>query len=149
MSGHRAAPGGRHLERLQLSLGGDMLRAAHRRATMAWALALLLGAGCYALARQAAETLPAPRALEELSYYPSGEHLRPATLGFAEAAADIAWLRAVQYYGEHRHTDNRFTRMGHIFDILTSLAPHFVAPYAFGAFALAQEGRDFPAAEQL
>lgn len=127
----------------------DAFRAAHRRTALAWACALALGAGAYALARYAAATLPAPHALEELSYYPSGEHLRPATLEFTEAAADLAWLRAVQYYGEHRFTDNRFTRMEHVFDILTTLAPHFLAAYEFGSFALAQEGMDFPAAERL
>jgi TPR repeat protein len=71
------------------------------------------------------------------------------TLGHAETAADVAWLRAVQYYGEHRRTDLRFTQMGHVFDILTSLAPHFVPAYIFGAFALAQEGFQFSEAERL
>lgn len=124
-------------------------RAAHRRATAAWGLALVLGAAAVALARHAAHTLPAPRPLEELSYYPSGEHLRPATLGFAETAGDLAWLRAVQYYGEHRFSDNRFERMEHVFDILTTLAPDFLPAYEFGSFALAQEGANFPAAERL
>src|SRR5205085_8956976 len=89
------------------------------------------------------------RPLEELAYYPSGVHLRPATLGHPDTAADLAWLRAVQYYGEHRVTDNRFDRMQHIFDILTALAPGFLPAYVFAGFALAQEGRDFPAAERL
>jgi tetratricopeptide (TPR) repeat protein len=43
----------------------------------------------------------------------------------------------------------RFTRMAHVFDILTSLSPGFIPAYVFGAFALAQEGRNFPAAERL
>jgi hypothetical protein len=93
--------------------------------------------------------LPRPRPLEELSYYPSGALLRPATLGHPETAADLAWLRAVQYYGEHRLSDNRFARMEHVFDILTTLAPGFLPAYVFGAFSLAQEGGDFPAAERL
>ena len=101
------------------------------------------------LASHGYRSVPRPHALEELSYYPSGQFLRPATFGHAETAADLAWLRAVQYYGEHRHTDNRFTRMAHVFDILTSLAPRFGAAYVFGAFALAQEGRDFRQAEAL
>ena len=112
-------------------------------------LALALGAGASALAEFSVHALPQPKPLEELAYYPSGLHLRPATLGHAETAADLAWLRAVQYYGEHRITDNRFERMGHVFDILTTLSPQFVAAYVFGGFALAQEGRDFPAAERL
>jgi hypothetical protein len=120
-----------------------------RRMLAAWGVALVLGAGAVLAARGAWSSLPRPRPLEELSYYPSGEFLRPATLGHAETAADVAWLRAVQYYGEHRTTDNRFERMHHVFDILTSLAPSFEPAYVFGAFALAQEGFDFPKAEAL
>jgi Flp pilus assembly protein TadD len=93
--------------------------------------------------------LPRPQPLAELSYYPSGFHLRPATFGHAETAAALAWLRAVQYYGEHRATDVRFVKMEHVFDIVTSLAPGFESAYVFGGFALAQEGRNFPAAERL
>jgi hypothetical protein len=115
----------------------------------AWAVALVLGIGAAALARAGWTHLPRPHPLEELSYYPSGTFLRPATLGHAETAADLAWLRAVQYYGEHRYSDNRFERMGHVFDILTTLAPGFVPAYVFGGFALAQEGHDFPRAEAL
>ena len=120
-----------------------------RRFTWAWALALAAGWAAVAVSSQASLRLPPPRSLDELSYYPSGKHLRPATLGHAESVADLAWLRAVQYYGEHRHTDNRFTRMEHVFEILTTLSPRYEAAYVFGAFALAQEGQDFPAAERL
>lgn len=115
----------------------------------AWLVAVLLGAAACGLANEAWRRIPRPQPLEELSYYPSGRHLRPATLGHEATTADLAWLRAVQYYGEHRSTDNRFQRMAHVFDILTTLAPDFVASYVFGAFALAQEGRDFAAAEAL
>lgn len=125
------------------------LRGIHARMLAAWSLALVFGAGGYVTAATAYRSLPHPRPLEELSYYPSGEHLRPMTLGHAETAADLAWLRAVQYYGEHRRTDLRFERMDHVFDILTSLAPRFVSAYVFGGFALAQEGFDFPKAERL
>jgi TPR repeat protein len=120
-----------------------------RRLAVAWAAALALGAAAYGLADASWRVVPHPHPLEELSYYPSGRHLLPMTLGHASTAADLAWLRAVQYYGEHRSTDNRFVRMGHVFDILTSLDPGFLPAYEFGAFSLAQEGFDFPAAEQL
>lgn len=123
--------------------------AWRKRLLAAWGVALALGAAAAGMARTGWTVLPHPRPLEELSYYPSGQLLRPAALGHAESAADLAWLRAVQYYGEHRRTDSRFERMGHVFDILTTLAPGFVPAYVFGAFALAQEGFDFPAAEAL
>ena len=124
-------------------------RAVHKRMMMAWMLALFFGVASYGMARTASQLVPHPHALEELSYYPSGAHLGVATLGHSESAADIAWLRAVQYYGGHRFTDNRFVRMEHVFDILTSLSPGFLPAYELGSFALAQEGGDFPAAERL
>jgi hypothetical protein len=125
--------------------------SAPRRARFftAWALALVLGTASFQIADLSYRVLPRPQPLEELSYYPSGRHLRTATLGHPETAADLAWLRAVQYYGEHRRTDMRFARMGHVFDILTTLAPDFVPAYVFGGFALAQEGRDIAAGERL
>jgi len=115
----------------------------------AMGLAVMFGGAALALSEVAWQSLPRPRPLEELAYYPSGVHLKPAALGHAETAADLAWLRAVQYYGEHRITDNRFERMEHVFDILTSLSPGFIPAYVFGGFALAQEGGNFPAAERL
>jgi hypothetical protein len=109
----------------------------------AWAVALACGVIAYSTAELAWRKVPRPRPLEELTYYPSGEHLKLATLGHAETAADLAWLRAVQYYGEHRRTDLKFAKLDHVFGILTSLSPQFVPAYVFGAFALAQEGRQF------
>jgi hypothetical protein len=123
--------------------------AIRRRMVLSWLAALVFGAGACGLAARAAATLPAPEPFQELAYYPSGQALRPATLGHAESAADLAWLRAVQYYGEHRLTDLHFTQMRHVFEILSVLSPSFESPVIFGAFALAQEGRDFAGAEQL
>ena len=123
--------------------------ARRRRMAVCWLIAATLGAGAYSLAQLGWDRLPHARPLEELAYYPSGEYLRPATIGHPEAAADLAWLRAVQYYGEHRQSDNNFERMPHVFDILTSLSPRFEPAYVFGAFAMAQEGGHFPRAEAL
>jgi len=126
-----------------------IVEGARARMVAAWSVALASGALAYGLAVMAYDRLPRPRPLQELAYYPSGRHLRPAALGHAETAADLAWLRAVQYYGEHRSTDLRFDHMDHVFDVLTTLSPTFIPAYVFGAFALAQEGFDFPQAEQL
>ena len=132
-----------------MSLALPALAPVRRRMLVAWAAALVCGTLACNLAGYAAHALPQRVPFEELAYYPSGHALRPATLGHSETAADLAWLRAVQYYGEHRESDLRFIRLEHVFEILTTLAPGFESPYIFGAFALAQEGRDFAAAERL
>ena len=115
----------------------------------AWAVAIVFAACAWTLAATLARTLPRPHPLEELSYYPSGQRLGLVTMGHQETFADLAWMRAVQYYGEHRRTDMLFTRLDHVFDILTTLSPHFVPAYVFGSFALAQEGGAFDSAEAL
>jgi hypothetical protein len=76
---------------------------------------------------------------EELLYYPSGFAVRQASLGYETAAADLAWLRGIQYYGEHRLNDQKYDLIGHVMDIVTELDPAFQEPYVFGAFVMAQE----------
>jgi hypothetical protein len=86
---------------------------------------------------------------EELLYYPSGFAVRQAALGYENAAADIAWLRGIQYYGEHRITDQKYDLIGHVMDIVTELDPSFVQPYVFGAFVMAQEQKQTERALEL
>jgi len=77
--------------------------------------------------------------VDELLYYPSGFLVRQASLGYETAAADAAWLRGIQYYGEHRMTDQKYVLIGHVMSIVTDLDPRFLQPYIFGALVLAQE----------
>ena len=78
---------------------------------------------------------------EELLYFPSGLFTRQAALGYETAAADVAWLRGIQYYGEHRLTDQKYERIGYVMSVVTDLDPRFESAYVFGAFILAQELR--------
>jgi hypothetical protein len=100
------------------------------------AAALLAGA-CWL---RASNPLSVKRSAEdELLYYPSGFMVRRAALGYETAAADVAWLRAIQYYGEHRITDQKYDRIGHVMSVVGTLDPQFTQAYVFGAFVLAQE----------
>jgi len=94
---------------------------------------------CAACAVDAAARGPRMGRAEELLYYPSGLWVRQASLGYETAAADLGWLRCIQYYGEHRLTDNRFDRIGHVTEIVSELDPEFLEPAIFGAFVLGQE----------
>jgi hypothetical protein len=84
-----------------------------------------------------------PEPLGELTYYPSGAWLQQSAMGDATAWSDLLWLRAVQYYGMHRQTDNTFVQMAHVFDIITTLDPHFQSAYVFGGTSLCQEAHQF------
>ncbi|HET9951057.1 MAG TPA: hypothetical protein VFS09_04610 [Candidatus Eisenbacteria bacterium] len=79
------------------------------------------------------------RSVDELLYYPSGVWVRQSALGYETVAADLAWLRGIQYYGEHRLSDQRYDMIGHVMEIVSELDPRFIQPYVFGGFTLAQE----------
>jgi hypothetical protein len=79
---------------------------------------------------------------EELMYFPSGRFLKEASLGHQMAVADMAWLRAIQYYGTHRQTDQVYDMAGHIFEVVTTLDPLFRNAYVFGGLVLAQDAGD-------
>jgi tetratricopeptide (TPR) repeat protein len=105
-------------------------------AAIALACALLVGAGMMHGSYRASR---GTRSVDELLYYPSGVWVRQATLGYETAAADVAWLRGIQYYGEHRLSDQRYDMIGHVMGIVADLDPQFEQPYVFGGFTLAQE----------
>ena len=128
---------------------GAAQRASFR--TILFATLMFVGAGtsAFLLAERAERTLKRAAPLEELSYYPSGTWLRQAAIGDAIAWADLLWLRAVQYYGLHRQVDNTFTKMAHVFDIITTLDPSFRSAYVFGGHSLCQEAQQFPEGVKL
>jgi hypothetical protein len=103
----------------------------------------LMVAGCALLALAATLNDRAPRsdALNdfELQYFPSGRMLGTAALGFDAVASDFSFLRAVQYYGEHRRTDRQYPWAHHLFDVVTQLDSRYVTPYLFGGLVLAED----------
>jgi hypothetical protein len=104
-------------------------------------MAFLFGGAALLVAVEARHTRR-DRLRDELLYYPSGVAIEKASLGHQNTAADIAWLRAIQYYGEHKRSDRTFTMTGHIFDIITDLDPQFVNAYIFGGLVTAEDAGD-------
>lgn len=85
---------------------------------------------------------PGEAIVRELMYFPSGKFLGAVTVGYDNLAADLVWLRAIQYYGEHRMTDAKYEYLGHILDILTTLDPRFVGAYTFGSLLLSDDAKE-------
>jgi len=103
--------------------------------------AVFVALGCWTTGRLATRDHQSGRG-SELMYFPSGVLLKPMALGHPLTLADLLWLRAIQYYGEHRLSDNRFPYAQHIFSTITALDPHFAEAYMFGGMVLVEEGRD-------
>lgn len=131
--------------------GGRSLPAARR--AYGWGFlskalfALLSLVGVMLLANP--EGLESLRDEQELAAFPSGEALPVLRMGHASLAADMAWIRAIQYYGKHRRDDRRYPYAEHLFRIITGLDAKFEQAYVFGGLVLSEDVRRPRAAEEL
>lgn len=109
--------------------------------TRALALALLLVAPLVPLSQQRIDRLAgAFRAQEEVLYLWSGEHVKRLVPGFEGLAADIYWLRTVQYFGGQRRYESgkSFELLRPLIDITTTLDPRLEIAYRYGAIFLSE-----------
>ncbi len=79
---------------------------------------------------------------EKLIYIPEARFVRTASLGFHAVLADIMWVRAVIYFGEHYVTDKDYSWLYRILDVTTSLDPENILAYRFGGTMLAMGEND-------
>ena len=78
--------------------------------------------------------------IQETLYFSNGEWLRKLCLGYEGLVAHIYWTRVVQYYGRKRvDQEVDFNLLGPMLRITTTLDPHLVIAYRFGALFLAQK----------
>jgi hypothetical protein len=80
------------------------------------------------------------RAERQLLYLWSGEHVARLLPGFEGLAADVYWLRTVQYFGAQRRfvTDGRYELLGPLIEITTTLDPRLEIAYRYGAIFLSE-----------
>ncbi len=80
------------------------------------------------------------RAQEEVLYLWSGEQVKRLLPGFESLAADIYWLRTIQYFGGQRlyAREKRFELLRPLVEITTSLDPRFEVAYRYGAIFLSE-----------
>ncbi|MEQ1728211.1 MAG: hypothetical protein ABL982_07495 [Vicinamibacterales bacterium] len=112
---------------------------------------LMGGAAAVQAARERRFPLPPPP--EDSLYLTSGTAVRRLTVGYAALAADLYWIRAIQYYGsvklrlqkEPRPSPQAggvlpeaFTLLYPLLDLTTSLDPRFNIAYRFGSIFLAE-----------
>jgi tetratricopeptide (TPR) repeat protein len=65
-------------------------------------------------------------------YLPSGPAVKAATFGYSALMADIAYVWAIQYYGNTNIPD-RFSNFNRIFDVIADLDPKWIDPYLTAA----------------
>lgn len=68
-------------------------------------------------------------------FVPTGDQLRPVLFGFDHFAADLFWIRAVQYSGSNALSYS-FDALPAYVNLVVDLDPHFLFPYHFAALVL-------------
>lgn len=86
---------------------------------------------------------------DESLYFTSAEALGRMALGFRALAADLYWMRSLQYFGgiQRSHRDKgtgdsgreEYTALYPLLDLTTSLDPRFNLAYRFGAIFLSEK----------
>ncbi len=73
-------------------------------------------------------------------YLDSGQHVRRVVPGFEDLAADLYWLRTIQYYGGQRAFANQktFALLRPLIEITTALDPRFELAYRYGAIFMSE-----------
>jgi len=84
--------------------------------------------------------LGAYRATEEALYLWSGGEVKRLVPGFEDLAADVYWLRTVQYFGGQRlfSHQRKFELLLPLIEITTALDPRLVIAYKYGATFLCE-----------
>jgi hypothetical protein len=110
------------------------------RAAGALAVAALAAAAVPFLQRKVDAAVGPYRAQEEVLYLWRGSHVKTLFPGFEHLAADVYWLRTVQYFGSERvfAADKRFELLYPLIEITTTLDPRMEIAYRYGAVFLAE-----------
>ena len=77
--------------------------------------------------------------MEDILFVSSPEFVKRASLGYSGLLADIYWMRVVQYFGsKHLKDSMQYRALAPLLDIATTLDPHLVIAYEWGATFLDQ-----------
>jgi len=78
---------------------------------------------------------------QDVIYFSSGKTVEKLVLSYDAVMADVYWIRALQHYGYsrlHPEEAGHYELLYPFLDLTTSLDPHFMVAYRFGAIFLAE-----------
>jgi tetratricopeptide (TPR) repeat protein len=108
--------------------------SSSRRTTVTASILLVIFLAGTILTLTQLDKLRTGASLQEVLYVTSPTVLKRLSLGYNGLLADIYWTRAVQYFGnKHLVQGNQYALLAPLLEITTSLDPHLVVAYEFGA----------------
>jgi hypothetical protein len=111
---------------------------ASRRITAIFAVLLVVCLAASVMLLRRLDQVRSNATLEEVLYISSPKALQKLSLGYDGLLADIYWTRAVQYFGNKHHEGaRRYDLLASLLEITTTLDPHLLVAYEYGANFLA------------
>jgi hypothetical protein len=111
---------------------------ASRQVTVVFSLLLMVCVAASVLLLRRLDQMRSSATLEEVLYISSPKALKRLSLGYDGLLADIYWTRAVQYFGSRHHEGaRRYDLLAPLLEITTTLDPHLLVAYEYGANFLA------------
>ncbi len=112
--------------------------SASRRTSVISSLLLVVSLSGSALLLHRLDQIRNRATLQEVLYISSPKVLKRLSLGYDGLLADVYWTRTVQYFGGHHHADaEHYDLLAPLLEITTTLDPHLIVAYQFGANFLA------------
>jgi tetratricopeptide (TPR) repeat protein len=114
------------------------MKTARQRTTVIAAVSLVVSMAASVLLLRHIDQIRPQASIEDVLYINSPTMVKRASLGFDGLMACIYWTRTVQYFG-HRHFDyaHTYNELAPLLEITTTLDPHLLPAYQFGASFLA------------
>jgi len=117
------------------------MRTPVRHSDVLWVALVVLLVSATAMQVAVEGRLQRPTANPGVHWIQSPGLMRRLAVGFNAIWADIYWIRAVQYYGDTRLSEDEnknYDQLYPLLDITTSLDPHFNIAYRFGSILLSE-----------
>src|SRR5580658_2633643 len=117
---------------------GLMMKNARQRTTVIASVSLAVSMTASVLLLRHIDRMRPQASIEDVLYINSPTMVKRASLGFDGLMACIYWTRTVQYFG-HRHFEyaHTYNELAPLLEITTTLDPHLLPAYQFGASFLA------------
>jgi Tetratricopeptide repeat len=111
---------------------------SRRRTTICATTCLVISMGASILLLRHIDESRPRASIEDVLYISSPKVVKRASLGFDGLMACIYWTRAVQYFGSRHFEGGRtYNELAPLLEIVTTLDPHLIPAYHFGASFLA------------
>jgi hypothetical protein len=78
---------------------------------------------------------------EEVKFLPKAESVKSISLGYQNVLAQLLWFYTQNYFGKHYRSDQRYTWLYYMCDLITTLDPNHKEVFNFGTMMLGWEAK--------